>query len=50
MWVTKLDTFDNELVTVPNSDLANVAVVNNIANDRRRVSVGFGIGYNDDID
>ncbi|WP_340102194.1 mechanosensitive ion channel family protein [Salinibaculum salinum] len=50
MRVTRLDTFDNELVTVPNSDLANAAVVNNDANDRRRVSVGFGIGYDDDID
>jgi small-conductance mechanosensitive channel len=50
MRVTKLDTFDNELVTVPNSELANAAVVNNVANDRRRVSVGFGIGYGDDID
>ncbi|MFC4405063.1 mechanosensitive ion channel family protein [Haloarchaeobius iranensis] len=48
--VTKLDTFDNELVTVPNSDLANAAVVNNVANDERRVSVGFGIGYDDDIE
>jgi small conductance mechanosensitive channel len=48
--VTKLDTFDNELVTVPNSDLASSAVVNNVANDRRRVSVGFGIGYEDDIE
>ena len=48
--VTKLDTFDNQLVTVPNSDLAGAAVVNNVANDRRRVSVGFGIGYGDDIE
>jgi small-conductance mechanosensitive channel len=48
--VTKLDTFDNELVTVPNSDLASAAVVNNVANDTRRVSVGFGIGYEDDIE
>ncbi|WP_256295692.1 mechanosensitive ion channel family protein [Haloarchaeobius salinus] len=48
--VTKLDTFDNELVTVPNSELANTAVVNNVANDERRVSVGFGIGYGDDIE
>jgi small-conductance mechanosensitive channel len=48
--VTKLDTFDNELVTVPNADLANAAVVNNVANDRRRVAVGFGVGYDDDID
>jgi small-conductance mechanosensitive channel len=48
--VTKLETFDNQLVTVPNSDLANSAVVNNVANDRRRVSVGVGIGYGDDIE
>nr|WP_241692694.1 mechanosensitive ion channel family protein [Haloarcula salina] len=48
--VTKLDTFDNQLVTVPNSDLANAAVINNVANDQRRVSVGFGIGYDDDIE
>jgi small-conductance mechanosensitive channel len=48
--VTKLDTFDNELVTVPNSDLASAAVVNNVANDQRRIAVGFGIGYDDDIE
>jgi small conductance mechanosensitive channel len=48
--VTKLDTFDNQLVTVPNSDLAGAAVVNNVANEQRRVSVSFGIGYEDDIE
>jgi small-conductance mechanosensitive channel len=48
--VTKLDTFDNQLVTVPNSDLVNAAVINNVANEQRRVSVGFGIGYDDDIE
>lgn len=48
--VTKLDTFDNQLVTVPNSDLASAALINNEANDERRVSVGFGIGYEDDIE
>ena len=48
--VTKLDTFDNQLVTVPNADLANAAVVNNVANDRRRVAVEFGIDYADDIE
>ncbi len=48
--VTKLKTFDNEMVTVPNRDLANAAVVNNVAHDKRRLSVGFGIGYDDDIE
>lgn len=47
--VTKLDTFDNQMITVPNSDLANAAVINNVENDQRRVSVDFGIGYDDDI-
>ncbi|MFC6721623.1 mechanosensitive ion channel family protein [Halobacteriaceae archaeon SHR40] len=49
MRVTKLDTLDNELVTVPNNDLATAVVINNVANDQRRVSVDFGIGYDEDI-
>jgi small-conductance mechanosensitive channel len=48
--VTKLDTFDNELVTVPNSDLANSAVTNPVANDTRRVTFDFGVDYEADID
>ena len=48
--VTKLDTFDNELVTVPNNDLANTAVVNPVANDTRRVTFDFGIDYDANID
>ena len=48
--VTKLDTFDNELVTVPNSDLANNAVTNPVANDTRRVTFDFGIDYDADIE
>jgi small conductance mechanosensitive channel len=48
--VTKLDTFDNQLLTVPNSDLTTSAVVNNVANDQLRLSVDVGIGYDDDIE
>jgi small-conductance mechanosensitive channel len=48
--VTKLDTFDNELVTVPNSDLANSAVTNPVANETRRVTFDFGIDYSANID
>ncbi|MFC3960228.1 mechanosensitive ion channel family protein [Halovivax cerinus] len=48
--VTKVETFDNELVTVPNADLANAAVTNPTANERVRVGYDFGIGYGDDID
>jgi small-conductance mechanosensitive channel len=48
--VTKVETFNNEVITVPNSDLANNAVTNAMANDRLRLQFVFGIGYDDDID
>ncbi|UPV99670.1 mechanosensitive ion channel family protein [Halorussus gelatinilyticus] len=47
--VTKVETFNNEVVTVPNSTLANNAVTNAMANDRLRLQFVFGIGYDDDI-
>jgi small-conductance mechanosensitive channel len=47
--VTKLDTFQNELLTVPNSDLASAVVKNPVANDTRRVDVEFGIEYDADV-
>jgi small-conductance mechanosensitive channel len=48
--VTKLETFDNELITVPNSELASTAVKNPVANRELRVPFTFGVGYGDDID
>ena len=48
--VTKLDTFDNELVTVPNGELANNAVTNPVANETRRVTFDFGIEYGASIE
>jgi len=48
--VTKLDTFNNEQVTVPNGDLANSVVMNPVANDTRRVPFDFGIEYDADIE
>ncbi|ADD04246.1 mechanosensitive channel protein MscS [Natrialba magadii ATCC 43099] len=47
--VTQLETYDNELVTVPNSELADSVVVNPSRNGLLRVSYDFGIGYDDDI-
>jgi small-conductance mechanosensitive channel len=48
--VTTLRTFDNEKVTVPNSELADNAVTNPVAYDKLRQRFVFGIGYDDDID
>jgi len=47
--VTTLDTFDNEMVTVPNGQLASAVLVNPGANDTLRVTYDFGISYDDDI-
>jgi small-conductance mechanosensitive channel len=48
--VTRVHTFDNELITVPNAELSKNAVTNPVAKDRLRVRYEFGIGYEDDID
>lgn len=47
---TKIETFDNEVITVPNSELANNAVKNPVSNDKLRIQFLFGIGYDDDIE
>jgi len=47
---TKVETFDNELVTVPNDQIANAIVTNNTANDRIRRKMTIGIGYDDDVE
>ena len=47
--VTRVRTFDNELLTVPNSDLTDGVIKNPVAKDRLRLQVPFGIGYEDDI-
>lgn len=48
--VTRVRTFDNELVTVPNSELTDNAVKNPVAKDKLRRRFVFGIGYDDDIE
>jgi len=47
--VTRVHTFDNELVTVPNSELTSNAVTNPVAKKHLRERVEIGIGYEDDI-
>ena len=48
--VSRVRTFDNEQITVPNGDLANNAVTNPVAYEKLRQKFVFGIGYEDDID
>lgn len=48
--VTRIRTFDNELLTVPNSNLTDGVIKNPVAKDQLRLKFTFGIGYDDDID
>ena len=48
--VTRVKTFDNELLTVPNSQLTDDVIKNPVAEERLRLQVPFGIGYDDDIE
>ena len=47
--VSRVRTFDNELLTVPNSALTDGVIKNPVANDTLRLKFLFGIGYDDDI-
>jgi len=48
--VTRVRTFDNELLTVPNSELTNDVVKNPVAKEQLRLKFTFGIGYDDDVE
>ena len=48
--VSRIRTFDNELLTVPNSSLTDGVIKNPVEGDRLRLKFLFGIGYDDDID
>ena len=48
--VTRVRTFDNELLTVPNSNLTDGVIKNPVAKEQLRLKFVFGIGYDDDID
>ncbi len=47
--VSRVRTFDNELLTVPNSQLTSNVVKNPVAKDKLRLKFLFGIAYEDDI-
>ena len=48
--VTRVRTFDNELLTVPNSQLTESVVKNPVDGEKLRLTFVFGIGYDDAID
>ena len=50
LFSTKIRTFDNKVMIVPNNDIWGGTITNATASDTRRVDMLFGIGYEDDIE
>ncbi len=50
IFVTTLNTPDNKVIYVPNSQMGGGIITNYSVKDTRRVDMEFGIGYTDDID
>ncbi len=45
------NTFTNEMVVVPNNDIANKRIINMVLPDRRlKIAVGVGVAYGSDVD
>lgn len=47
---TRVRTFDNEMITVPNGVLTTTAVTNAVVTRRRRMTQQFGVDYDVDLD
>lgn len=48
--LTKMHTFDNIAMFIPNSDIWGTKIMNFAKNDIRRVDMVFGFGYDDNMD
>lgn len=49
IFYTKLNSFGNQLVVIPNGDLSNNNIINYSAEETRRDKITAGIGYSSDI-
>lgn len=47
---TRVRTFDNEVISVPNSELTANAVTNAVFNERLRLTVPVQVNFDDDLD
>ncbi|MCC3860235.1 mechanosensitive ion channel family protein [Pseudemcibacter aquimaris] len=50
LFVTEMATGDNVKIIIPNGQIWGASIKNFSANDKRRVDLVIGIGYDDDID
>lgn len=49
IFVTKLETFDKQILIIPNGPIANGNIINYTTSEIRAVEISIGISYSDDI-
>ena len=49
LFYTRMRTFDNKIVIIPNGSLANTSITNYTANNKRRIEIKVGISYDSDM-
>lgn len=50
IFYTRLITFDNKSVVIPNGNISNTSLVNVTEHDMRRVDIPFSVAYNSDME
>ncbi len=50
LFTTRIDTFDNVSISVPNSNIWSSTVINHARHKNRRLDLDIGIGYDSDLD
>ena len=50
LFTTKIDTFDNIFISMPNSTIWSSTIINNSKYKKRRLDVEVGVSYNSDLD
>ncbi len=50
IFYTKLLTFDNKSVVIPNGNISNTSLINVTEHDKRRADINFCVGYSEDLD
>ncbi|MGN0394635.1 MAG: mechanosensitive ion channel family protein [Coprococcus sp.] len=50
IFYTKLLTFDNKSVVIPNGNISNTSLINVTEHDKRRVDIAFCVGYSESLD
>ena len=50
LFTTKIDTFDNVFISMPNSTIWSSTIINNSKHSQRRLDIEVGVSYNSDLD